>query len=663
MTSCHGGTGARPLEGSTIKIALVGNCNVGKSVIFNQLTGLNQVVGNWPGKTITWAEGGATFKGTRMTLVDLPGIYSFSTYSLEEVVSREYLVDRRPDVIVNVLDASNLERNLFLTIQLLILDAAPVIVVANQVDLARRKGFILDAGKLAKRLGCPVIETIAVHGKGTHEILEAVVAEVAKPVRNSPSRVKFGKEVEARIEQLAAVAGTACSRFSPKFLALKLLEGDAEIKKVVAPVMPAAVDMAAKMATELEEIHGENIEEILAAEMYGIIHRLVGDVQTIDHAAEKRKPSERLDHFTTHSKWGYVILLLVLASMYATVFTLGGLIADGVDWIFEELTIAVHGTWGEENVIVSIVWDGGVASLFGAVGGVLPLVFIFYFCLEILQDSGYLPRVAFLMDSAMHRIGLHGKSIIPVIIGLGCNVPGCTACKILETEREKNASIFITTLVPCAAVTTVVMGLVGRYMGFGYAVLLYAINFGIIALLGRITYKLSKGEDTHLIIEMHDYRKPNFNVILKQTWFRGKEFVYMALPLIVGIGIAMEIMLMLDVLEPVNAFMAPVTVAWLGLPVGVGIFLIYGILRKELTLVLLVTFAANMGLQVMEFLTPVQMMVFAIVTMLYVPCLATVVVVGRAAGWKKAAIIAIAEIGIALLVGGAMNGIGMLIAA
>ena len=646
-------------QGNAWDVALVGNANVGKSVIFNQLTGLNQTVGNWPGKTVSWAEGAVCFHGRDFRLVDLPGIYSLSTFSLEEVVTRQYLVEKRPDFIVNVLDASSLERNLFLTIQLLLLHVAPVIVVLNQIDLAREKGLAIDAAQLSQILGCPVIPAVAVHGRGVHEILEAILEMEEHPPTIQPPQIHMGKEVESQVAKLEMILGSIESTYPPRFAAIKLLEGDNEMRSYYQERDPAVVAMAEEGASNLEDQHAESISAIISAEFYSVVQNIVQKVQVIEHSLEKPRFADKLDHATTHSVWGYVILMAVLFGIYAGVFAIGGLIAGAVDGLYKSLSALVHGAWGTSPV-VQILWDGGVGGFLGAVGGVLPFVFLFYFFLEVLQDSGYLPRAAFLMDSIMHRIGLHGKSIIPLIIGFGCSVPGCTACRILETEQEKRLNIFVTTMVPCAARSTVIMGLVGYYLGLQWAFLLYIINFAVIIVLGRIAYKLAKGENTELIIELHDFRRPNANVIVKQTWFRGKEFVYRALPLIVIIGIFLQILLVLNVLAPINAVLSPVTVVWLGLPVGVGIFLLYGVLRKELTLVLLANFVLALGLTLPQYMSPLQMIVFSLVIMLYVPCAATIVIVGKEAGWKFAAVITVIEIGVALLLGGFINWVGLL---
>jgi ferrous iron transport protein B len=334
---------------------------------------------------------------------------------------------------------------------------------------------------------------------------------------------------------------------------------------------------------------------------------------------------------------------------------LGDFFAGLLDDAFAILSDLIYASSSPENVWVKILWDGGVGGIFGAIGGVLVYVIPFFLIIEILQDSGYLPRAAFLMDRAMHSLGVHGKTIIPMILGFGCNVPACAGCRIMETEREKKIAIALTSLVPCAAVMTVVLGLVGRYLGFYWVLILFLINFSVIFIVGRILNKTLPGQCTELIMEMHEYRVPNYKVIFKQTWVRSKEFIFKAMPIMLILGIVLEILLIFNALEPVNIILSPVTVIWLGLPAITGVFLIYGILRKELTLVLLSILANSLNVSLLELLTPIQMITFSLVTMLYIPCFATIVLIAKQTNWKYATQISLLEIGLALLVGGIIN--------
>jgi len=653
---------------NTINIALAGNPNVGKSVIFNQLTGLSQTIGNWPGKTVEKMEGHLTFLEYHFNIVDLPGIYSLSTYTIEEIVSREYIVSENVDIIINVIDATNLERNLFFTFQLLELKV-PMIIAINQMDILRKRNIDLDFEKLRALFKLPVLPVVAVHGIGVHHLLEKAI-EIVRQIKTryrfpdlSPI-TSFGKEVETKVDFLFQKVEEVISRnkgiqYPARFLAIKLLERDEEIIKYleINSEFKEIIKDANKYCDQLEEYHGEDIATIISSEIYGNITTIVEKVVKTRSKDEKKKFSiaDKLDHFTTHSLFGYVILVLVLFGIYLFTFTIGDFLGGFINDSFSVWTEQVYSIFNENNILINIFWDGALGGFFGALAGVLVYVIPFFFIIEILQDSGYLPRAAFLMDRIMHSVGVHGKTVITMILGLGCNVPACMGCRIMETEREKKISIALTSLVPCAAAMTVVMGLVGRYLGFGWVIILFAINFSVILLVGKILNKLMSGSCTELIMEMHEYRVPNYNVIFKQTWLRSKGFIFKALPIIIGLGILLELLLIFNLLEPINAILSPITVFWLGLPAVTGLFLIYGILRKELTLVLLSLFASNVGLTILELLTPVQMIVFSLVTMLYVPCFATIIIIAKNSSWKYALQITFLEISMALLIGGIVH--------
>lgn len=681
-----------------INIALAGNANVGKSVIFNQLTGLSQTIGNWPGKTVERMEGHLEFLGYRFNIIDLPGIYSLSTYSLEEIVSREYIVSNEVDIIINVIDATNLERNLFLTFQLLEL-RVPIILAVNQMDILKKRNIDVDFRKFENILDLPVIPVVAVHGTGVHQLLEEAIelavyhhthehyiknGKIMHETLTHTNKIStqnkisikksfqfpdlkpilsYGKEVEDKLEDLEAkIKGFKeyISQFNypSRFLAIKILENDEEIIELFEKNEDKRwiIQLAERYRKGLEKYHGEDINTIISSEIYNNIRKIIEEV-VIVRSKGKTKASfaEKLDHITAHSFWGYIILVLVLFGTYYSTFLIGDFLGELIDSLFSIWSEIIYNVYGTSNLLVFILWDGAMGGLFGAIGGVLVYVIPFFLIIEILQDSGYLPRAAFLMDRFMHFLGVHGKTIIPMILGFGCNVPACTGCRIMETQREKKISIALTSLIPCAAVMVVVLGLVGRYLGLGWVIILFIVNFLVIIIVGRLLNKILPGESTELIMEMHEYRVPNYNVILKQTWVRTKEFVYKSMPIIIGIGILMEILFIFRLLDPINFIMTPITVFWLGLPFITGIFLIYGILRKELTLILLQVLANSMGLTILQLLSPIQMIVFSLVTMLYIPCFATIVIIARETNWKYALKISILEIGLALLIGGIIN--------
>jgi len=657
---------------NVINIALAGNPNVGKSVIFNQLTGLSQTIGNWPGKTVERMEGHLEFLGYHFNLVDLPGIYSLSTYTLEEIVSREYIVSEEVDLIINVIDVTNLERNLFLTFQLLELKI-PIILAFNQMDILRKRKRDLDINKLKELFNCPVVPVVAVHGVGVHELLEGAIFLVTSGNKCNlpPDVTSFGREIEEIIDllnkELISISGfKEISPYPARFLAIKLLENDEEILKFVEINLGLSIEgiKLTQFRKDLEELHGEDINTIISSEIYNNIFQITEKI-LIDQPLEIKRNNyaDIIDHLTTHSIWGYIILILVLLGIYLFTFTIGNVLGGFIDEIYSVWTNQIYLIFQADNLLVQVLWNGGMGGFMGAISGVLVFVIPFFFTIELLQDSGYLPRAAFMMDKIMHILGVHGKTVIPMVLGFGCNVPACAGCRIMETEREKKISIALTSLIPCAAVMTVVMGLVGRYVGLGWVLVLFGINLATILIVGRILNKTMPGTCTELIMEMHAYRTPNYKVILKQTWIRSKEFIFRALPIIIVFGIVLEILFLFKILEPINLILSPITSIWLGLPVATGVFLIYGILRKELTLVLLGVFAENVGLTITQLLTPFQMITFSLVTMLYIPCFATIIIIAKQTNWKYAIQISFLEIGLALTIGGIINFIFILLGA
>lgn len=578
-----------------LTICLAGNANVGKSAIFNQLTGLNQTVGNWPGKTVERAEGTLHFKGYTIRIVDLPGTYSLSAYSKEEMVSRDYIAVEKPDVVVNIVDASALERNLYLTIQLLELNA-PLVVALNQVDFAAKKGIKVDAERLSEMLGVPVVPTVATVGMGMQELLSKVVGVTEKAPRSM--NVKYGREIEQGIKKLEAAVKTGLpqlsSRYPPRWITTKLLERDEDVsKKAEGEKGLAILSEAAEIAEQIEDVHGEPSSVVITSERYSLASRLARSTVSIT-SPPRVDMDQRLSAITAHKILGYPILAGVLAGVFSIVFVAGGAMVSVLEGLFD--AVIVPGTESFLRGVLPPIWlrlvsGGFVWGVGAAVTIVLPYIVPFYILLAVLEDSGYLPRAAFLMDNLMHKIGLHGKAFIPLLLGYGCNVPACVGCRIMETDRERFLAGFVVTLVPCTARTVIILGLVGRYLGVPAALGLYLIDLCLIFLVGRIAFRVLPGEPMGLIMEMPPYRMPAARSILKKTWARTKDFVYIAFPYIVGGSVLLQFLSVSGLMSVIADFMSPLTTSWLGLPSITGIPLIFGVLRKELTLVLL----ANLG--------------------------------------------------------------------
>ncbi len=632
-----------------LRFALAGNANVGKSVIFNQLTGLHQHIGNWPGKTVEKAEGTLHFKGYVIDIIDLPGIYSLSTFSLEELITREYIATENPDLVINVVDASVLERNLFFTLQLIELEA-PLIIALNQMDMAEKKGIKIDCGKLEKILGVPVVPTVAIKGKGIYDLLDRAI-EVIEKKEVKPVTIKYGEEIEKRIRQLIEALKGLQLKYPVRWVAIKLLEEDEQVEREIEKLNPKILKLAEKLARELEKIHGHPCPTVITSERYEAAGRIAREVQQIlPHI--KPSISERIHSLTTHRIAGYLILALVVLGIFQTIFSFGDytseLLSDllyGLEPLFKQIL--------GSGFLKEIIWGGLMEGIIANVTIALPYIIPFYLILYTLEDSGYLARIAFLTDTLMHKIGLHGKAFIPIMLGYGCNVPACLGCRIMETERERFLAAFVVTLIPCAARTVVILGLVGAFLGMKWALTLYIINLAIVFLLGRLAFKILPGEPTALIMEMPDYRIPHLETIIKQTWFRLKEFLEISFPLIIVSSIIIKLVEIYGLLKPLSQALSPVTVSWLGLPEITGVTLIFGILRKELTLIMLAALLGTTNFQ--SVLTPLQMFVFTLVVMLYVPCIATIAACTKEFGWKKAFAITIIEISFAILVGGLAN--------
>jgi len=629
-----------------LTIALAGNANVGKSVIFNQLTGLHQHIGNWPGKTVEKAEGTLHFKDHVIDIIDLPGIYSLSTFSLEELVSREYIAVERPDLVINVVDASVLERNLFFTLQLMELET-PMVMALNQMDMAAKKGVKIDHEKLQELLGIPVIPTVAIRGTGVYKLLERAV-EIIEEGGAKPSETEYGEEVEERIRRITEMVRKIRFRYPARWTAIKLLEGDGRIEKEIREIDRGTLSAAARLAKEIEEIHAHSCPTVITSERYEVAGKLAREVQQVMPII--RPPiGDRLHTLTTHRIYGYATMIVALLSIFYSIFTFGGYTSGLLNALFYGWEPVFQNIFGS-GVVRELIWGGVIEGLIAGVTVALPYIVPFYLILYVLEDSGYLSRIAFLMDTLMHKIGLHGKAFIPAMLGFGCNVPACLGCRIMETQRERLLAAFVTTLVPCAATTAVILGSVGAFVGVQWALMLYMVDLLVILLLGRAAFSALPGEPTALIMEMHDYRVPHLKTVTKQTWFRLREFIKVAFPLIIVGSLVIRIIEILNLMTPIANVLSPITVTWLGLPAITGITLIFGVLRKELTLIMLATLLGTTNFA--EVLTATQMIVFSLVTMLYVPCIATIAALVREFGWRTAQFITAFEIVFAIFISG-----------
>ncbi|MFH1327837.1 MAG: ferrous iron transport protein B, partial [Candidatus Bathyarchaeota archaeon] len=622
-----------------LTIALAGNSNVGKSVIFNYLTGLHQHVGNWPGKTVEKAEGSLHFKGYNIDVIDLPGIYSFSTFSMEEVVSRQYIAFDKPDVVINVVDSCVLERNLFLTLQLIEMHV-PVVVALNMVDSAKKKGIVIDEKRLSEFLGVPVVPTVGIKGVGIDELVETAI-ETAKG--NIKTRViEYGKEIEDKVKKLEKILENFKLNYPARYVALKLLEEDKDIQKEVRAIDSKTLRSSEEYAKEIEQIHGEPCSVVISYERYAVANRFSKEVQKT-LAPTKLSLTEKIDQLLMHRILGYVILVAAMFAVFYAVFTFGGFLSAIISKSFDIFRPATLG------IGQTILWEGVIGGFVAAVTLVLPYVLPFYLLLTLLEDTGYLPRIAFLLDNIMHKMGLHGKAIIPMIMGYGCNVPACYACRIMETQRDRLIAAFVITFIPCTARIIVILGLVATFVNIQWAFTLLLIDLAIIFAMGRIAFKVLPGESMGLIMELHPLRAPSRH-IFTQTWVRIKSIVYLVFPIYIVGGAILAIMQNMGFLAPLDMLFSLVTVDWLGLPSNVSVLLVFGLLRKELVMVMPTILFGTTNLAAI--FTPIQMIVLAFVTMIYAPCFATIAMLKREFGWRKASYISLFELVFAIFLGG-----------
>ncbi len=491
--SCHppaSSSSKKPRGNGRITIALAGNANVGKSVLFNQLTGSSQIIGNWPGKTVEKAEGTLKFEGEEITAIDLPGIYSFSTFGMEELVSREYIALEHPDVVVNVVDASILERNLFFTLQLIEMDA-PLVICLNQVDEAKKKGIVINREKLEQALGAPVVPTVGIRGEGVYDLTKTAVAVARNGGGNGNAHVRYGAEIEERISRLdkEIQAGEFGLEYPSRWIAIKLLENDPEIKKMMSAKSESIVKTSEALAAEISSIHNEPCFAVIAAERYSLASRIASEVQQQQSEVESTF-SEKLEWVTTHKMFGYLTSAGVIAGLLLWTFNIGGLLSNILSSALALISPLDPQFSGS---VEGIIWNGVYGGFVAGVTLVLPYVIPFYLMLALIEDSGILTGVAFMMDSAMHKIGLHGKALIPMILGYGCNVPAIAACRIMETKRERLLATYVITFAPCAARTIVILGLVAAFVNHWWALMLYAFDIALIFIMGRISSQSCSG--------------------------------------------------------------------------------------------------------------------------------------------------------------------------
>ena len=648
----------------SIKIALAGNPNCGKTTLFNALTGSNQFVGNWPGVTVEKKEG--RLKGHKdVIIMDLPGIYSLSPYTLEEVVARNYLINERPDAIINIVDGTNLERNLYLSTQIMEL-GIPVVMAVNMMDLVQKTGNKIYIDKLSKKLGCEVVEISALKGTGISKAAEKAIAAAQKKSSVTPVH-EFAQEVEDVIKTVETKLTGIVAEEQKRFFAIKLLEKDSKITEQMKSVPDVSIEVKA-----LEDKFDDDTESIITNERYVYISSIIGQCYSKSAKGKKLTTSDKIDRIVTNRWLALPIFAVVMFVVYyVSVTTVGTIVTDWTnDVLFGEIIPpaiesaleAVHcAAW-----LQGLILDGIVAGV-GAVLGFVPQMLVLFFFLAFLESCGYMARVAFIMDRIFRKFGLSGKSFIPMLIASGCGVPGVMASRTIENDRDRKMTIMTTTFVPCGAKLPIIAMIAGAFFGNSGWVATSSYFVGIAAIIcSGIILKKTKmfaGDPAPFVMELPAYHWPTAGNILRSMWERGWSFIKKAGTIILLSTIVLWFLMgfgweggsfgMVEELN--NSILAKIgsAIAWIFGPLGwtkagegwkMAVAAVTGLIAKEnvvATFGMLFGFAevAEDGAEIWgnlaQVMTPIAAYGFLVFNLLCAPCFAAMGAIKREMNNKK----------------------------
>jgi ferrous iron transport protein B len=636
------------MELKGLKIGLVGNPNSGKSTVFNNLTGGHAHVGNWPGVTVEKKEGKFKYGDYEVTVVDLPGIYTLTAYSLDEKITRDFIIKEKPEEIVVVVDASNLERNLYLVTQLLEL-GINVILDLNMMDIVGNKAMVIDTRKLFEVFGTRVVETVANKGEGMEELKGIIVGGIEK--RRNSFRIDYGRDIEAEVGRLEKLLNI--SEYPSRWMAIKLLEGD---KEMLERVMGTGIESEViDGKIRLEKHIGYDLETALVEGRYAFLSGLIKESTSRKFdLMERLDISDRIDRILVNRYLGIPIFLGMMWLVFQLVFTLGGPLADGIDvmmnWIGETSAVGIEKLSGP-NWLSSLISDG----IIGGVGSVLvflPNIMLLFLAIAILEASGYMARAAFVMDRFMHALGLHGKSFIPMLIGFGCNIPGIMATRTLESEKDRILTILVNPLMSCSARLPIYTLFAGAFFAEHQGWVVFSLYLiGVILAIGvaRIFKGIFfRGEVAPLIMELPPYRLPTIKGILIHMWERSSLFLRKAGTIILAgvmliwflasLPFGVEYASEYSLIGKLGALFAPLLE-----PAGfgfwqAGVALFFGVLAKE---VVVGTFGTLYGMEeagltsvIQNQFNPLSAYAFMVMSLIYIPCVAAIATIKRETNWK-----------------------------
>ncbi|WP_143317391.1 ferrous iron transport protein B [Clostridium sp. HBUAS56017] len=636
-------------------IALAGNPNCGKTSLFNILTKARQHVGNWPGVTVEKKEGILKYQGKEYTVVDLPGTYSLGAYSEDEVIARNYIVNDKPDVVINVIDATNIERNLYLTIQLLEM-GAKVVIALNMMDEAENKQIEINIKELAKKLGVPVIPTVALKSKGIEELIKISISEDIKP---SKIKIDYGESINDEIEALAKTIEKNANNtnFTSEWAAIKLLENDEHIKNELKVSENKSINDKLEFCNkEIEEKVGFEGEMAIVNERYSFISSLVSNI-IVRKENGKETITDKIDKIVTNKFLGIPIFAVIMYILYEITFIVGAGLQDIVDGLIGSLGDSVSNMLaniGAPDILVNLIGDG----VFGGVGSVLaflPLIMVMYVLIGLLEDSGYMARAAYVMDRLMRSLGLHGKTFVSMLVSTGCNVPGIMSTRTLENKKDRMIAILINPFVSCGARLPIYALFISAFFEENQGLILFAIYAtGLIValIMGKIFSKtLFKGEASYFVMELPSYKIPSIKNVVLLMWEKAGAFIKKAGVIILPVMILLTFLSNFPVgVEPnsqesllgiIGGVIAPIfTLAGFG-TWQAGVSLLTGILAKE-------SVVATMGLiyagveegpelttAIQSIFTPLSAISFMVMALLYTPCLVALGAIKRETNsWK-----------------------------